>query len=109
MVSRTSTDGCSPLYVGDIEIHIEDMDASTHSFDHDEEDLVAAQKEPRSTSTSPLEFHEVDPRKDEEEEVNLPELHFLAWPLKMSEFKIKEALHTLHVTHALMTNFCWNF
>ena len=25
----------------------------------------------------------------------------------MSECKIKEALHTLHGTHALMTNHCW--
>ena len=26
----------------------------------------------------------------------------------MSECKIKEALHTLHRTSALMTNLCWN-
>ena len=67
MDSRTSTDGCSPIYVGDIEIPIEDMAISTHSFKHEDEDLVAAQKEPRSNSTSPLQFHEVDPRKMEEE------------------------------------------
>ena len=30
----TSTNGCSSLYVGDIEIPIEDIVASTHSFEH---------------------------------------------------------------------------
>ena len=32
--SREYTNGCSPLYVGDIEIPIEDMVASTNSFEH---------------------------------------------------------------------------
>ena len=31
---ETSIDGCSSLYVGDIEIHIEEIVASTHSFQH---------------------------------------------------------------------------
>ena len=44
MDSRTYTDGCSPIYVGDIEIPIEEMDTSTHSFEHEDEDLVASKK-----------------------------------------------------------------
>ena len=32
--SETYTDGCPPLYVGDIEIPIEYMSTSTHSFEH---------------------------------------------------------------------------
>ena len=86
--SETSIEGCTPLYVGDIDISVEE-------------------NVPRSTSTSPPEFHEVDPREREEEEVHLPELHFLAGSLKMSECKIKEVLHTLHGTHTLMPNICW--
>ena len=50
--TKTSTEGCPSLYVGDIEILIEE-------------------KVPRSTSTSPLEFHEVDTREREDEEVHL--------------------------------------
>ena len=45
-------EGCPSLYVGDIEISLEE-------------------KVSRSTSTSPLEFHEVDIREREEEEVHL--------------------------------------
>ena len=55
MVERVPTDGfssfsetyieaCTPIYFGDIDISLEE-------------------KVPRSTSTSPLEFHEVDPRE----------------------------------------------
>ena len=86
--SDTSTEGCTPLYVGNIDISLEE-------------------KVPISTSTSPLEFHEVDPREREEEEVHLPKNHFLAGSLKMSECNIKEALHILHGTYALMKNICW--
>ena len=83
MDNITSTDGCSPLYLGHIDIPIEDIVASTHSFEN--RDLVAAQKDRRSTSTSSLEFHEFDPRRKEEEEVHLLELYFLVGPLNMSE------------------------
>ena len=41
---ETSTDGCSYIYVGDIEIHIEDIVASTHYFNH--RDLEAEEKCP---------------------------------------------------------------
>ena len=51
--SSTYTEGCTPLYVGNIDISLEE-------------------KVPISTSTSPLEFHEVDPREREEEDVHLP-------------------------------------
>ena len=64
--TKTSIEGYPSLYVGDIEISLEE-------------------KVPRSTSTSPLEFHEVDPREREEEEVHMQEPHFLAGSLKMSE------------------------
>ena len=50
--SETSIEGCPPLYVCDIDISLEE-------------------KIPRSTSTSPLEFHEVDPKDREEQEVHL--------------------------------------
>ena len=70
-------------------------------------DISLEEKVPISTSTSPLEFHEVDPREREEEEVHVPPPHFISESLKMSECKIKEALHTLHGTHALMKNLCW--
>ena len=87
--SETSTEGCPPLYVGDIEISLEE-------------------KVPISSSTSPLEFHEVDPREREEEEVHLQEPHLLAGSLKMSDCNVKQFLHTLHGTHALMMNVYWN-
>ena len=45
--SETYIDGFPPIYVSGIEISLEE-------------------KVPRSTSTSPLEFHEVDPREREE-------------------------------------------
>ena len=77
MVLRVPTDGCSNfietytevspyLYAGDLQISLEEKVA-------------------RSTYTSPLEFHEADPREREEEEVHLQEPHFLAGSLKMSE------------------------
>ena len=100
MIERVPTDGCSnfieismegfpSLYVGDIEISLEE-------------------KIPRSTSTSPLEFHEVDTREREEEEVHLQEPHFLVGSLKTSKCRITESIHTLHRTSALMENICWN-
>ena len=46
---ETSIDGCSSLYVGDIEIHIENIVTSTHSFKH--RDLAVEGKEPV------IEFH----------------------------------------------------
>ena len=64
--TKTSIEGFPSLYFGDIDILIEE-------------------NVPISTSTSPLEFHEVDPREREEEEVYLQETHFLAGSLKMSE------------------------
>ena len=44
----------------------------------------------------------------EEEEVHFLAPHFLSWSLNMSERKVKEALHTLHGTHSLMIDLCWN-
>ena len=61
----TSTDVCSSLYVGDININIEDIVASTHSFEHS--DLEAEGKDQGLTSNSALEIHEVDYVYDEEE------------------------------------------
>ena len=100
MVERVPNDGCSsssetyiegfpPLYVGDIDISLKE-------------------KVPGSTSTSPLEFHEVDPREREEEKVHLQEAHFITGSLETSECKIKESLHTLHRTSTFMASLCWN-
>ena len=44
------TDGCSHLYVGDIEITFEIVSASQTSIKHENEDLVAVEEETRSTS-----------------------------------------------------------
>ena len=119
MKQRTSTDGClnyegvptggcSHLYVGDIEITFESVSSSQTSIEHENEDLVAVEEETRSTSLSPLELHEVGPsKKEEDEEVNLQEPHFLEGSLKMNEKKIQEALSILHDTQALVSNSCW--
>ena len=52
------TDGCSQLYVGDIEIIFENVSAIQISHDNKYEYLVAASEEPRSNSPSPLELQE---------------------------------------------------
>ena len=54
----TYTKGCPSLCFGDMDISLEE-------------------KVPRSTSTSPLEFHEVDLGEREEEEVHMQEPSFL--------------------------------
>ena len=56
---RESTDGCSQIYVGDIEIIFQNVAASQISSKHENEDLVAVEEETRSTSPSPLELHEL--------------------------------------------------
>ena len=72
-------DGCSHLYVGDIEINFESVSASQNSIKHENEYLVAVEEEIRSTSPSSLpHHHEVGPsKKEENEEVHLQEPHFL--------------------------------
>ena len=66
------TDGCSHLYVGDIEINFESDAAIQTSIKHENEYLVAVEEETISTSPSPLELHEVGPsNKEEYEEVHL--------------------------------------
>ena len=65
------TDGCSQLYVGDIEIRFENVAASQISHEHKYEYLIEANEESSSTSPSPLELQEVDQiKKKEEEEVH---------------------------------------
>ena len=60
------------------EIRFQNVAARQISSKHENEDLVAVEEETRSTSPSPLELHEVGPRKKEEyEEVHLQEPHFL--------------------------------
>ena len=59
------TNGFSHLYVGDIEITFESVAASQTSIKHENEYLVEAGEETRSTSPSPLELHEVGPSKKE--------------------------------------------
>ena len=83
------TDGCSHLYVGDIEITFESFSARQTSIKHESEDLVVVEEETRSTSPSPLELHEVGPsNKEEDEEVHSQEPHFLEGSLNMKENKI---------------------
>ena len=66
------TDGFSHLYIGDIEITFESVSSIQTSIKHENEYLVAVEEKTRSTSSSPLELHEVGPRKKEEyEEVHL--------------------------------------
>ena len=50
------TDGCSQLYVGDIEIIFQNVVASKISSKHENEDLVAVEEETRSTSHHHLSF-----------------------------------------------------
>ena len=72
------TDGCSKIYVGDIDIIFQNVSASRNSIKHENEDLVAVEEETRSTSPSPLELHEVGPSKKEEyEDSHLQEPHFI--------------------------------
>ena len=93
------TDGFSQLCVGHIEIRFQNFSATQISSKHENEYLVAVEEETRSTSSSPLELHEVGPSKKEEyEEVNLQEPHFLEGSLNMIEYKIQEALRILHGT-----------
>ena len=98
------TDGCSQIYVGDIENRFQNFDASQISSKHENEYLVAVEEETRSTSPSPLELHhEVGPsKKEEEEEVHLQEPHFIEGSLNMNENNIQEALIILHDTVGLL-------
>ena len=84
---ETSTDGCSSFYVGDIEIHIEEFVASTHSFEHI--NLVSEKKDPGLNFFSPLELNEVD-LIDNEEDVHSHEPSYLVGPLLLDEKKIKK-------------------
>ena len=50
-----------------IEIRFDNVAALQSSHEHEDEDLVADNEEPRSTSISPLELQEVDQIKKKEE------------------------------------------
>ena len=66
------TDGCSHLYVGDIETTFESVVPNQTFIKHKNEGLVVVEQETITTSPSPLEIHEVGPSKKEEyEEVHL--------------------------------------
>ena len=99
------TNGCSQLYVGDIEIIFQNVAERKISNKHENEDLVIVEEETRSTSPSPLELHEVGPgKKEEDKEVLLQEPHFLEESLKMNENKIQESLRIQHDTKSLVSN-----
>ena len=107
---RIPIDGCSQLYVGDINIILENFSAIPISHKHEDEYLVTNNEEPRSTSPSPLELQEVDQiKKKEEEEVHSHEPSFINSSLNMSEMDIHEALIILHDTQELVSNSCWKF
>ena len=75
----------SMLLNGDIDINFESVDAIQTSIKHENEYLVAVEEETRSTSSSPLELHEVDPSKKEEDEVvHLKEPRFIEGSLNMN-------------------------
>ena len=106
---RVPSDGCSQLYVGDIEIRFENIIAIQCSHKHEDEYLVTTNEEPISTSPSPLELQVVDQIKlKEEEEVPQQEPFLLEGSLRMDENKIQEALNTLHVTHDFVSKICWS-
>ena len=103
-----AADGCSQLYVGDIEIIFENVPVSQISHNNEDEYLVIDNEEPISTSPSPLDLHEVGPsKKEDDEEVHLQEPHFSEGSLKINEKNIQEALSILHDTQALVSNSCW--
>ena len=54
------TDGCSQLYVGDIDIRFENVAARLYSHKHEDECLVRDNEQPRPISPSALELQEVD-------------------------------------------------
>ena len=84
------TDGCSQIYVGDIEIRFKNVFAIQTSIKHENEDLIAVEEETRSTSPSPLELNEVGPsKKEEDEEVHLQDPDFLEGSLNMNGKKIQ--------------------
>ena len=56
-------DGCSQIYVGDIDIRFENVPANQISHKHEDEYVVRDNEEPRSTSPTPLELQEVDRRR----------------------------------------------
>ena len=74
------TDGCSQLYVGDIDIRFQNVSASQNSIKHENEYLVAVEEETRSTSPSPLELHEVGPSKKNMRRLIFKSLFFLKSP-----------------------------
>ena len=87
---RVPTNGCSQLYASDIEIIFQNVSTSQIYIKHENEYLLVVEEETISTSPSPLEFHEVDPnKKEEEDEVHLQETHFIEGSLNMNEKKIQ--------------------
>ena len=71
MDERETTNKCSSLYIGYIEISLEGTVASTSSLEHEDENLVALEFFLGSTLQSPLGLHyEVDLRDEEEGESN---------------------------------------
>ena len=96
---RVPADGCSKIYVGDIEIIFENVVELQSSDKHEDEYLVTDIEDPGSASLSPLELQEVGQiKKKEEEEVRSKELSFIEGYLKMSERNIHEALRILNDT-----------
>ena len=102
-------DGCSQLYVGDIDIRFESVNARQSYHEHEYEYLVVVNEEPISIFLSPLELQEVDQiKKKEEEKVCSHEPSFIEVFLKMSEMNIHEDLILLNGTKALVSNSCYN-
>ena len=100
-------DGCSQIYVGDIEIRFENFAVIQSSHKHEYEYLMTDNEEPISTSPSPLELQKVDQIKQkEEEEVHSHEPSFIEGYLNMSERNIHKSLSILNETKSLVSNSC---
>ena len=85
------TDGCSQLYIADIEIILENVVAIKISHNNEYEYLLKYNEELISTPPSPLELQEVDQIKQKEEEkVRSHEPSFIEGSLKMSQSNIHE-------------------
>ena len=102
------TDWFSQIYVGEIEIRLENIYAIQIYHKHEYEDLVSDKQELILSSPSPLQLQEVDQiKKKEEEEVQSHEPYLIEWYLNMMEMNIHEALSILHDTKSLVSNSCW--
>ena len=98
------TDGCSQIYVGDIDIIFENVVARKIYHENKYEYLVVTNEEPRSTSPSPLELQEVDQIKKKEEEEVVGDIYHLThsfWSICPSYTTILSIIGLINISGAL--------